>query len=58
MQSEEQWQIVGYCKHCGAAFWAMGGVTKWKTIYCDGEWNGHELDEDPEEPLEFENWDY
>ena len=51
--SEEQWQIIGYCKHCGAGFWAMDEHTKWNTIYCDGEWNGHEL----EEPLEFENWD-
>ena len=48
MNSAEQPIIIGYCKHCGAAFWAIDGKVKWTNIYCDDKWNGHELEEEDE----------
>jgi hypothetical protein len=44
-KSEEQWEVIGYCANCGAAFWAMGEHTKWNDTYCDGDWCGHVLEE-------------
>jgi hypothetical protein len=48
LNSEEQPEIIGYCKHFGAAFWGIDGQVMWNNIYCDGEWNGHELEEEDE----------
>ena len=44
-QSEEQWEIIGYCDHCGCTLYAMGEHTQWASYFCDdGNNGGHTLE--------------
>ena len=43
-RSEEQWEIIGYCDHCGCTLYAMGDNTQWASEFCGGSSGGHVLE--------------
>ena len=43
-RSEEQWEIIGYCDHCGCTLYAMGDNTQWASEFCGGASGGHTLE--------------